>query len=596
MNYIGKYNNRSKYCGKFTKADIGKEVIVCGWVQRQRDLGQLIFIDLRDRSGIVQLAFDENTDKNIFDEAFRVRAEYVLTAKGKVRERSSKNYDIPTGEIEIEVSDMHILSKSETPPFEICENSNVNEELRLKYRYLDLRRPDMQKNIILRHKIVKSVRDYFDDNDFIEIETPMLIKSTPEGARDYLVPSRVFAGNFFALPQSPQLYKQLCMISGFDRYMQVAKCFRDEDLRADRQPEFTQIDYEMSFVNEEDVMDIAEGLIKKVYKDVLNIEIKTPFTKLSYEEAMKRYGSDKPDVRFDMQLIELTEIFKDTSFKVFSSAINSGGSIFAINAKHAADKLTRKEIDKLSLWIKDYQAKGLAWSKFNQEGSISSSFEKFLSEDEIKKLHEYTNFEQGDALFIVADEKTNIVQSSLGALRCKLAKKLEIIDNSSPALLWVTEFPMFEYNEEEQRFVSKHHPFTMPLECDMEKLKLSPQSAKARAYDLILNGNEVGGGSIRISNSEIQQKVLSALGFTQEEAEKRFGFLLDAFKYGAPPHGGLAFGLDRLVMLMLGCESIRDVIAFPKVQNSSELMSDSPSVVDKKQLDELSIKTVDKNL
>ncbi len=592
MDYLSKYK-RSKYCGEFSKDDINEKVTLCGWVQRQRDLGQLIFIDLRDRSGIVQLAFDENTDRQIFEEAFKIRAEYVLLASGTVRERSSKNYDIPTGEIEIEVSDLHILSKSETPPFEICEESNVNEELRLKYRYLDLRRPDMQRNIILRHKIVKSVRDYFDDNDFIEIETPMLIKSTPEGARDYLVPSRVFTGNFFALPQSPQLYKQLCMISGFDRYMQVAKCFRDEDLRADRQPEFTQIDYEMSFVEEQDVINIAEGLMKKVYKDALGIDIKTPFDKLSYEEAMRRFGSDKPDIRFDMELVELTDIFKNADFKVFSSAIQAGGAVTAINAKNAADKFTRKEIDKLALWIKDYKAKGLAWSKFNTDGSKSSSFEKFLSEEEIENMHKLTSFEKGDILFVVADEKINTVQVSLGALRCELAKRLDIIDKSAPALLWVTEFPMFEYSEEEQRFVSKHHPFTMPLENDIEKLKAEPESAKARAYDLILNGNEVGGGSIRISNSDLQEKVLSALGFTQEEAEKRFGFLLDAFKYGAPPHGGLAFGLDRLVMLMLDCESIRDVIAFPKVQNSSELMSSSPSSVDKKQLDELSIKIID---
>ncbi len=581
---------RTDYCGNLNKECIGKKVTVCGWVQRQRDLGQLIFIDLRDKTGIVQLAFDDNTDKDIFSQAFKVRAEFVLAASGTVRERSSKNYDIPTGEIEIEVEALHIFSKSETPPFEICENTNVNEELRLKYRYLDLRRPDLQRNIIFRHKIVKSVRDYFDDNDFVEIETPLLIKSTPEGARDYLVPSRVFGGSFFALPQSPQLYKQLCMLSGFDRYMQVAKCFRDEDLRADRQPEFTQIDYEMSFADENDIMGIAEGLVQKVYKDVLDIDIKVPFDRMTYDEAMRRFGSDKPDTRFAMEIVDLTENLAKTDFKVFANSIKNGGVVAAINAKAAANSFTRKDIDKLGLWIKDYKAKGLAWSKFNEDGNISSSFEKFLSDEEITAMHKNLDFEKGDLIFVVADENINVAQTSLGALRCKLAKQLGIIDKTKPSLLWVTEFPMFEYSEEENRYVSKHHPFTMPLDNAIDRLQSEPASAKARAYDMILNGNELGGGSIRISDSELQKKVLKALGFTEEEAQERFGFLMDAFKYGAPPHGGLAFGLDRLVMLMLDCESIRDVIAFPKVQNSSELMSSSPAPVDRKQLEELSIK------
>lgn len=584
-----KYYKRTKYCGEFSKNDIGKEVTVCGWVQKQRDLGQLIFIDLRDRTGIVQLAFDGSTDKNIFEEAFKIRAEYVIAAKGLVRERSSKNFEIPTGEIEIEVKDLHLFSKSKTPPFEILDDINVNEELRLKYRYLDLRRPKVQKNILMRHKIVKLTRDYFDENKFIEIETPMLIKSTPEGARDYLVPSRVFKGAFFALPQSPQLYKQMCMLSGFDRYMQIAKCFRDEDLRADRQPEFTQIDYEMSFANEEDVIKIAEGLMQKLYKEILNIDIKLPLMRLTYDQAMKDYGSDKPDIRFDMKLKNITNIFKDTQFKVFKNVVDSSGLVVAINAKNSADKLTRKEIDKLGTWIKDYGVKGLAWSKFNKDGNISSSFEKFLSEDEIHNLHKALNFEPNDVIFIAADKNSETASVSLGALRCNLAEKLNLIDKTNPALLWITDFPMFEYSKEENRYVSKHHPFTMPSEDNIDKLLNSPEKVKARAYDLILNGNELGGGSIRISNSELQEKVLSALGFSKEEAKERFGFLLEAFKYGAPPHAGLAFGLDRLVMLMLNCESIRDTIAFPKVQNSSELMSSSPASVDKKQLDELNL-------
>lgn len=580
---------RTKYCGEFSKKDINTEVTVCGWVQRQRDLGQLIFIDLRDRTGIVQLAFDETTEKSIFEKAFKLRAEYVIAATGKVRERSSKNFDIPTGEIEIEVKDLQIFSKSKTPPFEISDEVSVNEELRLKYRYLDLRRPKVQKNILMRHKIVKLTRDYFDENKFIEIETPILIKSTPEGARDYLVPSRVFKGSFFALPQSPQLYKQMCMLSGFDRYMQIAKCFRDEDLRADRQPEFTQIDYEMSFVSEEEIMQIAEGLMQKLYKEVLNIDIKLPLARLTYEQAMKDYGSDKPDVRFDIKLNDITDIFNNTQFKVFENVVSSGGLVVAINVKNSADKLTRKEIDKLAEWIKDYGVKGLAWSKFNKDKNISSSFEKFLTNDEIESLHKALNFEANDIIFIAADKNHETARVSLGALRCNLAEKLNLINKTKPSLLWVTDFPMFEFSQEENRFVSKHHPFTMPNEADINKLLSSKKDVKAKAYDLILNGNELGGGSIRISDSELQEKVLSALGFSKEEAENRFGFLLNAFKYGVPPHGGLAFGLDRLVMLMLDCDSIRDTIAFPKVQNSSELMSKSPAPVDKKQLDELNL-------
>lgn len=580
---------RTNYCGELRLSDISKEVVVCGWVQKQRDFGKLIFVDLRDRSGIVQLTFTENTDEKIFKDAFSLRSEYVIAARGVVKERSSKNLDIPTGEIEIEVNKLEILSEAETPPFEIIENSNVKEDLRLKYRYLDLRRSNVQNKIIARHKIVKIARDYFDSNGFIEIETPILIKSTPEGARDYLVPSRVFPGNFFALPQSPQLYKQLTMLSGFDRYMQIARCFRDEDLRADRQPEFTQIDLEMSFVDENDIMAITEGFIKKVFKDILNVDIKLPLLRITYNEAMERFGSDKPDMRFGLELCDITENLKNTEFAVFSKAIANGGSVRAINAKHASDKITRKEIDKLSEWIKDYGAKGLAWTKVNKDASSSSSYEKFLSESEINSIRDKLNVENGDLIFIVASEDNQIVFDSLGALRCELAKKLELIKTNEPNLLWVVEFPLFEYDKDENRYVAKHHPFTHPNLDDIDKLETNPGSVRAIAYDMILNGNELGGGSIRINNPELQQKMFNALGFSKEETYERFGFLIDAFKYGAPPHGGLAFGLDRLVMLMLNCDSIRDVIAFPKVASSGELMTSSPGKVDKKQLDELFI-------
>lgn len=580
---------RTNYCGELRLSNSGQEVIVCGWVQRQRDLGQLIFVDLRDRTGIVQLAFTDTTSREIFNKAFSLRSEFVIVAKGVVKERSSKNMEIPTGEIEIEVSELEVLSKSETPPFEIIEKSNVKEDLRLKYRYLDLRRPDVQDKIITRHKIVKSARDYFDDNGFIEVETPILIGSTPEGARDYLVPSRVFPGNFFALPQSPQLYKQLTMLAGFDRYMQIARCFRDEDLRADRQPEFTQIDMEMSFVDENDVMGITEGFIKKVFEDILNIDIDLPLLRITYSEAMERFGSDKPDMRFGLELCDITEILKGTEFRVFSGAISGGGSVRAINVKNASSKIKRKETDKLSEWIKDYGAKGLAWTKINEDGSSSSSYEKFLSEAEVKSVREKLGSENGDLLFIVASDDNQVVFDSLGALRCELAKRLNLIDSSVYNLLWVTDFPLFEYDKDEARYVAKHHPFTHPRIEDIEKLETDPGSVRAIAYDIVLNGNEIGGGSIRISNPELQQKMFKALGFSEQEAQNRFGFLIDAFKYGAPPHGGLALGLDRLVMLLLNCESIRDVIAFPKVASSAELMTSSPGEVDKKQLDELGI-------
>ncbi len=580
---------RTHYCGVLRAGDEGKEVVVCGWVQRQRDLGQLIFIDLRDRTGIVQLAFDDGTDREVFDKAFAARAEFVLAARGVVRERSSKNPDLPTGDIEIAVSELRVLAKSETPPFEIVEDSNVKEDLRLKYRYLDLRRPDLQGRLLARHRIVKATRDYFDNNSFIEIETPNLIKSTPEGARDYLVPSRVFPGSFFALPQSPQLYKQLTMLAGFDRYMQIARCFRDEDLRADRQPEFTQIDFEMSFVSQEDVMAIAEGLVKQLYRQVLNVEIETPLPCMTYAEGMERFGSDKPDLRFGMELHNLAEALQNTQFRVFAGALAQGGSVRGINVKGGAEKTPRKEIDKLTEWVKAYGAKGLAWTRLNADGSASSSYEKFLSEEECAGVRAALDAQPGDLLLLVADADAQVVFDALGALRCEMAARMGIIDESRPNLLWITDFPLFEYDKEEQRYVAKHHPFTSPNPEDVDKLESDPGSVRAQAYDMILNGNEVGGGSVRINDPALQQRMFKALGFTPERAQAQFGFLIDAFRYGAPPHAGMAFGLDRLVMLMLGSESIRDVIAFPKVASSGELMTNSPAPVDEKQLRELGI-------
>ena len=579
---------RTDYCGDLRAKDAGREVTVCGWVQRQRDLGKLIFIDLRDRAGIVQLAFGEKTDREVFRKAFSARAEYVLAARGTVRERSAKNPDLATGDIEIEVDELRVLAESETPPFAIEENSGVKEDLRLKYRYLDLRRPDMQRRIVGRHRIVKAARDYFDENGFLEIETPDLIKSTPEGARDYLVPSRLFPGSFFALPQSPQLYKQLLMLSGFDRYMQVARCFRDEDLRADRQPEFTQIDFEMSFVSQEDVMAVAEGFIRTVYKKVLNIDVPTPLPRMTWHEAMTRFGSDKPDLRFSMELRDVSGALKKTPFRVFSGALAAGGSVRGINLKGKADSLSRKEIDRLGEWIKPYGAKGLAWTRLASSGE-TSSYEKFLAPEEAGAVRRALGAEKGDVLFLVADAENKTVFDSLGALRRELASRFGLIDGSKPCLLWVTDFPLFEFSKEENRWVAMHHPFTMPREEDLDKLESDPGHVLAIAYDMVLDGNEVGGGSIRINRRGIQRRVFKALGFTPEQAQERFGFLIDAFRYGAPPHGGMAFGLDRLVMLMLGCDSIRDVIAFPKVASSAELMSDAPTRVDEKQLAELGI-------
>ncbi|QNK39690.1 aspartate--tRNA ligase [Caproicibacter fermentans] len=585
---------RTNYCGELRAADCGREVTVCGWVQRQRDLGQLIFIDLRDRTGIVQLAFGDKTDREVFQKAFAARAEFVLAARGTVRERSAKNAELPTGDIEIEVEELRVLAKSETPPFAIEEKTDVKEDLRLKYRYLDLRRPEMQRKIIGRHRIVKAARDYFDENGFLEIETPNLIKSTPEGARDYLVPSRMFPGSFFALPQSPQLYKQLLMLSGYDRYMQVARCFRDEDLRADRQPEFTQIDFEMSFVSQDDVMAIAEGFIKDVYQKVLGLEIRTPLRRMTWQEAMNRFGSDKPDLRFGMELTDVSEALKNTEFRVFAGALSAGGSVRGINLKRQADALSRKEIDKLGEWVKSYGAKGLAWTRL-ASGGETSSYEKFLAPEEAAAVRKALGAEAGDVLFLVASGENKVVFDSLGALRKELAGRFGLIDDSKPCLLWVTDFPLFEYSKEENRFVAMHHPFTMPREEDLGKLESDPGSVLAIAYDMVLNGNELGGGSVRINRPDIQERMFQALGFTPEQAQERFGFLIDAFRYGAPPHAGMAFGLDRLVMLMLGCDSIRDVIAFPKVASSAELMSSAPTGVDPKQLEELGISLLKKD-
>ena len=576
---------RTDYCSELRITDVGREVTVCGWVQRCRDLGQLIFIDLRDRTGIVQLAFNDKTDKEIFDKAFSCRSEYVLAAKGIVCERSSKNKDIPTGDIEVLVTDLRVLSKAQTPPFEIVDDTSTNEELRLKYRYLDLRRRPIQNNIIMRSKIAKVARDYFYENGFIEIETPMMIKSTPEGARDYLVPSRIHKGKFYALPQSPQIYKQLLMVSGFDRYIQLARCFRDEDLRADRQPEFTQIDMELSFVDMDEIMEINEGLFKRLFKEVLGKELKTPFEKMTYKDAMENYGSDKPDIRFDMKIQNISDLVKDCGFSVFTGAIENGGSVRAIVAKNAAAVYTRKEIDKLTEYVKGIGAKGLAYVRWVDEPN--ASFKKFMTDEELSAIYERLGAEKGDVIFIVAD-KNSTVLSTLGALRLKVAKALDIIPDEF-RFLWIVDFPFFEYDEESGEWVAMHHPFTMPKEECLQYLDTDPSKVIAKAYDLTLNGTELSSGSMRITDYELQQRMFKALKLTDEEIEAKFGFLVEAYKYGAPPHGGMGIGLDRVTMLMCGTDSLRDVTAFPKVQNASELMSACPSAVDDESLDVLGI-------
>ena len=580
---------RTHYCGNVVTA--GEEVVVGGFVAKIRDLGNLIFIDLRDKTGIVQLAFNDNTDRDLFEKAASCRSEFVLMAKGMVQERSSINTEIKTGRVEIIVTDLRILAKAQTPPFEITNETKVNEELRLKYRYLDLRRTPLQNNIIMRHKIAQAAREYYYANDFTEIETPMMMKSTPEGARDYLIPSRVHNGKFYALPQSPQIYKQLLMVSGFDRYIQLARCFRDEDLRADRQPEFTQIDLEISFVDVDDILEITEGFVSYLFKKVLDLDIKTPIQRLTYKEAMERFGSDKPDTRFEMEIQDISDLVKNCGFGVFTSAIENGGSVRAIVAKNGAKTLTRKEIDKLTEMVRGIGAKGLAYVRWVDEAP-TCSFAKFMGEGELDAILEKIDCKQGDVALIVAD-KNKVTLPVLGALRLQVAKQLDMIPEGKFNFLWITEFPFFEWDEESQTWLAMHHPFTMPLDECIQYLDTGNDNDKekviAKAFDLVLNGTELSSGSIRITDYELQQKMFQMLGLTDEEIEAKFGFLVEAYKYGAPPHGGLGIGLDRLAMVMLNAESLRDVTAFPKVQNASELMSACPSTVDKESLDVLGI-------
>lgn len=581
---------RSYYCGDVTEQQIGEKVVLKGWVQRRRDLGGLIFIDLRDRAGIVQVVFNTAVSEEAFKLAEKVRNEYVLEVEGKVIARSENtvNPNLKTGKIEIQADRLAIINNAKTPPFMIENETDVAEDVRLKYRYLDLRRPVMFETMKMRHAITKSIRGFLDEEGFIDVETPVLTKSTPEGARDYLVPSRVHPGEFYALPQSPQLFKQLLMISGFDRYYQIARCFRDEDLRADRQPEFTQIDIETSFMSQEDILTMTEKMIKRLMKEVKNIDIETPLPRLTYEEAMNRYGSDKPDTRFGMELVDVSEIVQNAGFKVFASAVTSGGQVKAINAKGAASKYSRKDIDALGEFAARYGAKGLAWLKAENEG-LKGPIAKFFTEAEQSQLAAATNAETGDLLLFVADKKS-VVADALGALRNKLGKELGLIDESKFNFLWVTDWPLLEYDEEAGRYTAAHHPFTMPFEEDIEKLETDPASVKAQAYDIVLNGYELGGGSLRIYKRDVQEKMFKALGFSKEQAQSQFGFLLDAFDYGTPPHGGIALGLDRIVMLLAGRSNLRDTIAFPKTASASCLLTDAPGAVSEAQLDELQLK------
>jgi len=590
--FLTAQDKRTHYCGTLTEADIGKTVSVMGWVQRQRDLGALIFIDLRDRTGLLQLAFDDTTPKTVFEKAFSCRQEYVVAVHGTVRARGEGaiNPNLKTGKVEVYVTDMKILSAAQTPPFEISDSKHVKDETALKYRYLDLRRPELQKNIRMRHELARVAREYYYENGFMEIETPMMIKATPEGARDYLVPSRVHKGSFYALPQSPQIYKQLLMLSGFDRYIQLARCFRDEDLRADRQPEFTQIDLEMSFATQEDIMDMNEGFIVRAFRELMGIELKTPFPRMTYKEAMERFGSDKPDTRFGMEITDLSEAVKNCGFAVFSGAVQNGGSVRGIVAKGAAATLSRKEIDKLTDHAKGIGAKGLAYIRW-VEDAPNVSFAKFLTEEELGTVITALGVEKGDVALIVAD-KNRVVLPTLGALRNLLAKKLELIPEGAYNFLWITEFPFFEWNEETGAWDAMHHPFTMPMEECLPYLESDPGSVRAKAYDMVLNGTELLSGSIRITDWQLQEKMFAALGLTAEDIERKFGFLVDAYKYGAPPHGGSGMGLDRLAMVMAGADSLRDVIAFPKVQNASELMSGCPAPAEPKALADLSIAVI----
>ncbi len=578
-----------------SEKNIGEEVTVMGWVQKQRNKGSIVFVDLRDRSGILQVIFEEGeTDSAYFDKAGRLRSEFVIAVKGKVTARSGAvNKNLATGAIEVRAQELRILSESDTPPFPVEENSKTKEELRLKYRYLDLRRPDLQRNLMLRSRIAGIVRQFLIEEGFLEIETPMLTKSTPEGARDYLVPSRVHPGSFYALPQSPQLFKQLLMCAGYDRYFQIVKCFRDEDLRADRQPEFTQIDMELSFADEEDVMDVNERLLKRLFKEILDIDIQLPIQRMTWQEAMDRFGSDKPDMRFGMELKNVSEVVKDCGFSVFTGALEAGGSVRGINAEGQA-AMPRKKIDALVQTAKDFGAKGLAYLAVNEDGTYKSSFAKFMENEELKKLVETMGGKPGDLLLFAAD-RDKVVYDVLGNIRLTLAESLGLLDKNEYKFLWVTEFPEFEYSEEQGRYLAMHHPFTMPFEEDIQYIGTAPEKVRARAYDIVLNGTELGGGSVRIHQDDIQETMLKALGFTEERAHEQFGFLLDAFKYGVPPHAGLAYGFDRLVMLMAGLNNIRDVIAFPKIKDASCLMTNAPDIVEDVQLEELRIQVTGKD-